>query len=393
MKALSALVLVALSAAACGDAKKPPPAQPPVVYVAPATKRDLPLYVEAVGSLDGYVNADIRARVRGYLEGQGYKDGASVRAGQQLFSIEASEYVSAVSNAKANLARAVAAQDHNRGTHERTDRLAKNGIVSTQNLDDSTAALADADAQVAAARAQLEQANLNLSYTQIRSPIDGVVGVALVRVGNLVGQDGPTLLTTVSRIDPIRVNFPISEADYVRHREKWTANLSGRDLEWAKKQFTSLDASGVAGDDPGVELVLADGTTYKHKGIVVTVNRQIDASTGTIQVQALVPNADASLRPGQFARVRIRQREGGNVLAVPEKALISVQGSYSLGVVGADNKVHLRKVDVGASAQGYRVIDRGLAEGDRIVVEGLQKISDGAQVDARPVPAPSAANN
>lgn len=213
-----------------------------------------------------------------------------------------------------------------------------------------------------------------------------------MRVGNLVGQDGPTLLTTVSQTDPVRVTFPLSEVDYVKYPERFK-NLDARDLTWAKAQFAKLDKGGTADNgDTGVELILADGTTYPHRGVVVTVNRQIDATTGTIQVQALVPDPDGFLRPGQFARVRVRrEREGKDVIAIPEKALISVQGSYSVAVVGPDDEVQLRRVDLGASAGGMRVVTQGVAEGDRIVVEGIQKVTDGAKV--APHPAAETASN
>jgi membrane fusion protein (multidrug efflux system) len=251
--------------------------------------------------------------------------------------------------------------------------------------------VADADGQVQAAKAQLDQAVLNLSYTQVTSPIDGVAGLALVRIGNLVGQDSPTLLTTVSHLDPIRVNFPMSESDYTRYRAL-LAHLEKRDLAWAKQQFGKLDAHGVTDDgDPGVQLVLADGSVYPHRGVIVTANRQIDTSTGTIQIQALVPNSDGALRPGAYGQVRIRRTdEGKGVLVVPERALVSVQGTYSLGVVGPDSKVHLKRVELGATSRGLRVVTSGVAEGDSVVVDGIQKISDGATVDAKPAPPPSA---
>jgi membrane fusion protein (multidrug efflux system) len=355
------------------------------------SKRDLPLFLEAVGSLDGYVNADLRARVRGVLAGQHYKDGAQVKQGQLLFTLEPAEYATALASAKAGVARAEAAQSRNRTQFERAKGLIQSGMTSQQELDNAQAAAADADAQVESAKAALEQARLSLSYTQIHAPLAGVAGVALVRAGNLVGQDGPTLLATVSQLDPVRVNFPLSEVDYVRHPERFH-KLDERDLAWAKKQFTRLDQTGVTeGGDPGLQLLLSDGSLYPHKGVVVSVNRQIDASTGTIQVQALIPNPTGALRPGQYARVRLQEEGAGQgVIAVPEKALISVQGTYSVAVVGEGNKVSLRKVEVGAAAQGLRIIEKGLQEGERIVVEGLQKVSDGAVVDAKPQPVPAA---
>jgi membrane fusion protein (multidrug efflux system) len=385
------LILLLAAVAAC-DAKKaagPPP--PATVLVAPVVRRDVSLFIEAVASLDGYVNADIRARVKGYLKTQSYKDGSPVKTGQILFTIEPADYAAAVSVARANVTRARVAREHNKVQLERDQGLMKTGMLSQQDLDNATANLADTEGQMQAAQAQLDQAALNLSYTQVASPIDGVAGLALVRVGNLVGQDGPTLLTTVSQLDPIRVNFPMSEGDYLHYRDR-LSHLEKRDLAWARKQFPKLDTGGDTDDgDPGVELVLADGTTYPHRGVIVTANRQIDASTGTIQIQALLPNPDGALRPGSYGQVRIKRRDAGHdVLVVPEKALVSVQGTYSVGVVGPDNKVQLRRVEVGPSVQGLRVILSGIVEGDKIVVDGVQKISDGALVDPKPAPPPSA---
>jgi membrane fusion protein (multidrug efflux system) len=383
---------LAVGASACGETKKAPPPPPPAVLVTPVTRQDVPIFIEAVGTLDGYVNADIRARVKGYLRSQDYKDGAAVKEGQLLFTIEQAEYTTAVAAARAALARATAARTNAHAALDRNQELAPKGVVSKQELDNAVAADADSAGQVAAAQAALQQAELNLSYTRIVAPNAGVAGLALVRVGNLVGQDGPTLLTTVSQLDPIRVNFPMSEIDYVRFPDR-LKRLDGRDLAWAKKQFPKLDAHQLAeGEDPGLELVLADGSVYAHRGLIVTANRQIDASTGTIQLQALFPNGDGLLRPGQYGRVRIRrENEGKAALVVPEKALISVQGTYSLGVVGEGNKVALRRVELGPSVRGYRIVTKGVEEGDRVVVEGQQKISDGATVVPQPAPPSSLA--
>jgi membrane fusion protein (multidrug efflux system) len=378
---------------ACSEKKPPPgPPPPPLVYVAPVVRRDVPLYVDSVGSLDGYDNADIRARVRGYLRTQAYKDGSRVKAGDLLFTIEATEYAASVASGRATLERAKVARDRNRTQLERDQGLLKSGMISQQDLDNATASLADSEAQITAAQAAVETASLNLSYTQIRSPIDGVAGLALVRVGNLVGQDGPTLLTTVSQTDPIRINFSLSEVEYVRHPERFK-HLETRDLGWAKKQLASLDAGGTAeGGDPGVELVLADGNVYPHRGVIVTANRQIDASTGTIQVQALTANPDGLLRPGQYGRARIRRTDAGHdELVVPERALIAVQGAFSVAIVGPDNKVQLRKVELGPASRGMQILTKGVAEGDRVVVDGVQKVSDGATVDPKPAPESSPA--
>jgi membrane fusion protein (multidrug efflux system) len=388
----SAAALICAAACSHDDGAAHAAAPPaPTVYVAKVVRRDLPLFSESVAALDGYVNADIRARVRGYLKQQKYKDGAPVKRDQLLFTIDQSEYLAALAAAKAAVSRARVQQQRNHIQFERSQGLYQTGLVSQQDLDNTRATVGDADSQVEAAQAELKQAELNLSYTEIHSPIDGVAGLALVRAGNLVGQDGPTLLTTVSQIDPMRVTFPLSEVEYVRHPDAFK-HLELRDLAWAQKQFAKVDAGDAAdAGDLGVELVLSDGSVYDKRGVIVSANRQVDASTGTISLQALFPNAEGLLRPGQYGRVRLRRMdEGRAALVVPDKALISVQGTYSVGVIGADNKAHMHKVDVGPSALGLRVIKTGVQEGDMIVVEGVQKISDGAPVRAEAAPAEAA---
>jgi membrane fusion protein, multidrug efflux system len=380
---------------------KPSPPPPASVQVVPVGHQDVPLYREALASLDGYVNADIRARVRGILAAQRYKDGATVKEGQLLFSIDRVEFQIAVDSARAAQARAETALEHNKAQLSRRTELGAAKVVSRQEVEDAEAAARDSEDQVRAAAAQQRQATLNLSYTEVRSPVSGLAGLAQVRVGNLVGQDGPTLLTTVSQVDPIRVSFPMSEVDYVKvagHLKQ----LDGRDLAWAQKQFKRLAGAGASGgagaggaavpaDDESIELVLSDGSTYPHRGLIVAVNRQVDASTGTIQMQALFPNPGNLLRPGQYGRVRIRRRDvGANAMVVPEKALIQVQGAYSLAVVDRSNKVSIRKVEVGPTTGALRIIASGVSPGDQVVAEGVQKVSDGATVVPQPV-APAAA--
>lgn len=344
-------------------------------------QRDVPLYIEALGNLDGYVNADIRARVRGILAGQRYQDGATVKPGQLLFSIDPSEFRIAVNSARAVLARAETARSHNKALLARRTNLGAAKVVSQQEVEDAEAAARDAEDQVRAAKAQLGQAELNLSYTEIRSPVGGVAGLAQVRTGNLVGQDGATLLTTVSQVNPMRVTFPMSEGDYLKAAKR-LKRLDGRDLAWAEKQFAAMKGGKVESTIEGaLDLILSDGTIYPHQGLIVAVNRQVDTSTGTIQLQALFPNPDNLLRPGQYGRVRMRRTDAGsNAVLVPEKALIQVQGSYSLAVVGPGNKVTLRRVEVGSLAGTSRIITSGVSAGERVVAEGVQKVSDGMTV-------------
>jgi len=371
--AIGGLAILVIGCAESKASTSAPP--PPTVVVAPVVQRDVPLYIEALGSLDGYVNADIRARVRGILAGQRYQDGATVTPGQLLFTIDRSEYRIAVDSARAALARAETALSHNKAQLARRTSLGAAKVVSQQEVEDAEAAARDAEDQVRAAKAQLGQAELNLSYTEIRSPVGGVAGLAQVRTGNLVGQDGPTLLTTVSQVNPMRVNFPMSEIDYLKAAER-LKRLDGRDLAWAQKQFAAMKNGNVM--DGALDLILSDGTTYPHQGLIVAVNRQVDTTTGTIELQALFPNPDNLLRPGQYGRVRMRRTDAGaNALLVPERALIQVQGSYSLAVVGPDNKVTLRRVEVGPVAGTSRIVASGISAGERVVAEGVQKVSDG----------------
>ena len=257
-------------------------------------------------------------------------------------------------------------------------------MLSRQDVDNAAAAVADGDAQIRAAQAQLQQASLNLGYTNIRSPIDGVAGLALRFASATSSARTARRCSPPCRSStPMRVNFPLNEVDYVRYPERF-AHLEGRDLAWAKKEFTKLDAHP---EEPGVEILLADGSVYPHRGAIVAVNRQIDPTSGTAQLQALVPNPDGILRPGEYARVRMRrENEGTNAVLVPEKGLVSVQGQFSAAVVGPDNKVSFKKLELGSSTNGMRIVKSGLSGGEKIIVDGLQRVTDGATVDPHPAP-------
>lgn len=370
---------LAVLSAACGkEPEKQGAPPPPKVLVAQVHTRPVELFADNVGQLDGYVNAEIRARVRGYLKEQLYRDGAQVKAGQLLFTIDPAEYTASLESARGTLARAHAAVQLGKQQFDRTQALIKTGTVTQRTLDDATAALADATGQERAAQAAVRQAELNLSYTQLRSPIDGIAGLAQVRVGNLVGQDGPTRLTTVSTVDPMRVRFPISERDYLKNAKKYQA-LSGQDFKSIKQRLVALDQAST--DDPGVELLLADDTVYPRRGLIVATDREINPSTGTIQVEALFPNPDGILRPGQYARIRTKRTDSlADSVVVPQKALLETQGTFSVAVVKEDNKVELRRVEVGPITGLDRVITSGLTAGENVVVEGVQKVSDGAPV-------------
>jgi membrane fusion protein (multidrug efflux system) len=354
-----------LMTAACNEAQTAPagPPQGPIpVGVVTSERRDLSLYLDVVGSLDGYVNVEVRARVRGYLTRQTYKDGARVKSGEVMFRIEPAEHAASGAAAAANLTRARVALERAGVEAERSRGLRQAGVISRQDLDNAEAAVREADALVHAGRADAARASLDLRYTTLRSPVDGIAGIAQVRAGNLVGQDGPTLLTTVSQLDPMRVDFRISEVEYVKHPE-WAAHPEA------------------AGE---LQLVLADGSTYVQSAVLVAIDRGVDRTTGTVQLQALVPNPDGRLRPGEYARVRIPDASGKGVVVVPERALVAVQGTFSIAVVGADQKVSFKRVELGPSKDGMRVVRAGLAEGEQIVIEGLPHIIEGAAVEPHP---------
>lgn len=357
-----------------GCQKAPPPLPPPTVLVAPAVQQDMSITTEVVGTVDGYVNAEIRARVKGFLKTQDYSDGAFVKKGQLLFTIDPSEYQAAVAKARGALARSQATFAQARVTAERYRPLAAKQAVSQQDLDSAVAAQREAAASVDQAKAALDESQLSLSYTRITSPVDGVAGTTLVRVGNLVGQDGATLLTTVSQLEPMRVNFPISEADYLR--------VASRAAELEK-----LDPLDAGPERAVLELILADGSVYGHKGWFVSINREVEKGTGTIQIQTVFPNPERLLRPGQYGRVRIpRPAMGKALVVVPEAAIRELQGSYTLGVVGPDDTVQIRAVEVGPRAAGLWAVTKGLSAGERVVTEGLQKVSEGMKVIAKAAP-------
>jgi membrane fusion protein, multidrug efflux system len=347
---------------ACGEHAAPPPPPPPTVQVAPVEVKDVPVVKSYVGLLDGYVNAEIRARVAGFLASLDYKEGTPVKEGQLLFTIDAREYDAALSDARANLQRAQAAYTNAQAQLGRVRPLAEQQAVSKQDLDTAIANEQQTGAAVTSAKATVERAELNVSYTRIRSPINGVAGAALVRVGNLVGQGQPTLLTTVSQTDPMRASFSITEEDYLR--------LSERSTDGGSKLA-----------DTAVRIVLADGTEYPQPGKLLFVDRQVDPRTGTLRLDATFPNPDGLLRPGQTANVRFASQLLQSAALIPQRAVVELQGQFQAYVVGGDGAVHMRPVELGPQVDGSVVVTKGLQAGDRVVTDGLQKVRDGQKVN------------
>jgi membrane fusion protein (multidrug efflux system) len=383
---------LALWVLGCGE-KKPPPPPPPTVLVAPVLKEDVPVYSEFVGTLDGYINVDIRARVAGFLQSQDYKDGSYVKEGALLFTIDPRQYQADVTQAQGQLNQAQALLTRANITVQRYRPLAAKQAISQQDLDNAIASQQSSVGQVESARGALQQAQLNLSYTKVYSPVSGVAGTAQVRIGNLVGQGTPTLLTTVSQVDPIRVVFNVAEADYLRFApELQLVQRLGEPAMHAKLEHILDGGSAGTFTEKGLQLILADNSTYKYGGFILSAQRQIQTTTGTLQIEAVFPNPDAFLRPGQYARVRgQRPGSGKDTLIVPQKAVSEMQGAFSVAVVTPENKVQIRRVEVGSRVGKNWIVTKGLNPGERVIVEGVQKVTEGSEVKPEPAPPDAAA--
>ena len=328
-----------------------------------AIQQDVPVVREWIGSLDGSVDADVRARVSGYLISQNYKEGAVVKEGDLLFQVDPSFYEAAVEQAKAGLAQAQANQLQTEQTEQREVQLYNQKAESAQDRDNAVQSNTAAKAAVKAQEATVRQAELNLEYTKITAPIGGVVGIANPGVGDLVGPSDANPLATISTVDPIKAYFQISEQDYLKvAQERIEANRTN------------------PAPAPPIEMILADGTLYPRQGKFSAVDRQVDNQTGTIRLAALFPNPDNVLRPGQFVRVRVTVRTLHGALLVPQRAVNELQTSFELAVVGADNKAEIRAVKVGERVGSLWVVEDGLKPGERVVVERLQKVRDNQPV-------------
>jgi membrane fusion protein (multidrug efflux system) len=387
--ALVAVIIVNL--AVHSGAKSSAKAQPmPVVEVATAEQKDVPVYGEWIGTLTGQVNADVKAQVAGYLLTRKYKEGSYVKKGQLLFEIDPRPFQAALDQAKGQLAQAEAQLGQNQAQLatakanqlksqlevEKYGPLAKVDAVSKQDFDNATqtdlanqaqvqaaeAAIVSAKAQIQANQAAVETASINLGFTRVVSPIDGIAGVAQAQVGNLVSASSGSL-TTVSTLDPIRDYFTVSEQEYLA----------------LQKQF-----SGSAKDHWKLQLILGDGTTYSQEGEFYFADRQVNPNTGAIQLAALFPNPGNVLRPGQYGKVRAIVRVQQNALLVPQAAVNEQQGSYLVAVVEKDNRVSMRPVQAGQRTDTMWVIDGGLKRGDRVVVEGQQNLKPGMVVQPKP---------
>ena len=343
---------------------KPAPsvsASNPEVVVTRVIQRDVPLYYEWVGTTKGFVNAEIHPKITGYLLKQEYKDGEHVKAGQPLFQIDDREYKAALDRALGDLAERRAQDKKNQQDLARYKPLLDARVISKEEFDhvDQTAHATAAGVQ--AAEATVETARLNYDWTKVTSPIDGVAEIAKSQVGDLVSP--PTVMTSVSQLDPIKVDFPISEREYLHFAEKIKAR-----------------EEGTRTGGPYLQMLLADGSTYKYPGQFYVANRQVNIDTGTITIEALFPNPGYILRPGLYAKLRSPLETQQNALLVPQGAVTEIQGQYQVAVVDSDNRVTLRSVTLGKQDGTLRIITDGLKPGELIVAEGVQKVSDGEMV-------------
>jgi membrane fusion protein (multidrug efflux system) len=417
MGAAIVLVVVALALLLGGalKSKKPPQAPPAVeVEVVEVEQKDVPIYGEWIGSLVGMVDADVKAQVQGYLLAKNYTEGSFVRKGQLLFQIDARPFEAALAQARGQLAQAegqlsqansnllqtraqVAQAEANQGkaqldvnrytplakakaiTQEQMDNAVQSNLAAQAQTEASRAGVETARAQVDAAKAAVEAARavtktaeLNVGFTKIVSPIDGVAGIAAAQVGDLVNP-ASNALTTVSTVDPIKVYFTVSEQEYL--------NYARTNPTLASQQATASRLQ--------LDLILADGTTYPQKGKFYVADRQVNPQTGTLRLAGIFPNPGDTLRPGQYGRVRTVTTLRPGALLVPQRAVTEMQGTYQVAVVDGDNKIEIRAVKLGERTDSMWIVNEGLKPGERVVAEGTQRVRPGLVVNTKPFVAPS----
>jgi membrane fusion protein (multidrug efflux system) len=372
-RAYMAVLSLTILLIGCREKQQAPAAGPPDVEVMEVTQRNVPVYREWVAQLNGRYNAQITPRVQGYLLRQDYRDGFFVKKGQLLYEVDPHAFEVALAQAKAQVAVAVANLSNADTNVARDKPLAAQSAIPQKQLDTDLATQAANQAQLDAAKAQLASAQLNLSWTKVYSPIDGIAGISTAQIGNLVGTS--TNMTTVSQVNPIWAYFSVSESDYFSRAETFYRVISG-------KQVAS----------PVLEFIQANGATYPRKGRIVLINREVASQTGTIQLVAEFPNADAVLRPGGFGRVRFQTGMNEGALLVPQAAVIEVQSMYSVAVVEPGNKAAFRMVKVGDRVGPDWIITDGLKLGDKVIVQGFMKVREGTPVTPKPFVAPAEGN-
>jgi len=363
----AALAAVGIFVSGCNRGRAATAASTPEVEVTTVEQRDVPVFSEWVATLDGYVNAQIRPQVSGYIIKQNYTEGSVVRKGQVLFEIDSRPFVAALDRAKGDLAQAQAQLGKSTLDVERDKPLAEAMAIAKSQLDNEVQAKLGAQAAVESARAAVEQAALNLEWTKVTSLVDGIAGIAQVQIGNLVSAS--SILTSVSQVEPIKAYFPISEREYVLVQKESNAISSKHNIRFFGNSL---------------ELILTDGSIYPQKGKILLADRQVDPNTGTIRIVAAFPNPGNVLRPGQYGRVRVETRMKKGALLLPQSAVAQSQGGYQVAVVGSDHKVSMRAVKPGETVGTMWVIDEGLKPSEQVVVEGLQNLREGTLVTSKP---------
>jgi len=362
-------VTCALSLNGCTSRASAPPPPVPTVEVVSVIQQDTPIYSEWVAVLDGYVNAQIQPHVTGYLIKQNYKEGSVVRRGEVLFEIDPRPFKAALDQAKAQLAQAEAQLGKASLDVERDTPLAQAKAIAQSQLDTEIQAKLGAQALVLAGKANVEQAELNVEWTKVTSLVNGIAGIAQVQIGNLVGPS--SALTSVSQVDPIKAYFTVSEQEFIDFHRRFPTEQS---VEEQRKKIP-------------LQLLLADGTVYERTGTISFADREVNPATGAIRIAGVFPNPNNLLRPGGYGRVRASAKTQAGALLVPQRAVIELQGSYQVAVVGSDNKVSIRPVTVGERVGRLWIVTEGLKARESVIVEGLMKVRDGATV--KPVSADS----
>jgi membrane fusion protein (multidrug efflux system) len=371
-----------LAALAVGCGKEPPPPPPPEVKVAPDVQRDVPIYVDVIGQTRGSTEIEVRARVEGFLESVDYREGSLVQKGQLLYTIDPRPFEASLSQAKGLQAESEAQLARATQDVVRYEPLVAKNAISRQDYETAVQLQRAAEASVEAARASVKRASLDLSFTRVLAPATGIAGRTEVYPGTLVGRGQSTLLTRISQVERIHVRVGVPEKDFIAYNRRGAERV-------ARGETTPLK----------FEMVLSDGAVHPEKGELVFVDRAVEAETGTILVEVAFPNPGGVVRPGQFARVRVAIDEKKGAILVPQRSVSEMQGVYNVAVVKPDDTVELRMVKAAERVGNLWVIDAGLKAGDRVVVEGVQKVRSGLKVTAVPTsideaaaPAPPAAS-
>lgn len=369
IKNFGILALMAFVIAACGE-KEQAVAPPQKITVVKVVQMDVPIHDEFVGEVYGEKDIPIRARVEGYLEGRYFEEGSEVTEGQLLYSIDPLPFEAKVNAQLSGVAEAETMMVKAKSDLDRYIPLAKLNAVSKSDLDAAQAQYDASVSAVEAAKANLRSAQIELGYAKIYSPINGIIGMTKARVGDFVGKEpNPVILNVVSETDHVKVRFFLTESDYLLLAREYGNEMAERRTDKDSKSSV------------GVEIILSDGSTYKHQGRIDFIDRGIDATTGSILIQADFPNPDLLLRPGLYGKVRIATRIIEGAAVVPERCIMELQGMNSVYVVNDSNIVQSRQITAGPAVGDLRVVNEGLKPGEKIVIDGLQKVKDGLLID------------